>query len=112
MRRIGPFFLLAVILAGLLGCSEKSSSVVQTGLNLKFANCLTCGVYLWIDGEYVTTCSSEQSNFVEVSPGNHSLFAKGNIVVADSSYCWSRNFIVSEGQVTEITLDCIGARCE
>ncbi len=112
MKRIGGLILVVLLFASLLGCSEKSSSVKQTGLNLRFTNCLTCAVWVWIDGDYVATCTVEQANFIEVPPGNHSLFARANIVVADSSYCWSRDFSVSDGAVTELVLDCIGARCE
>jgi hypothetical protein len=116
MSRIGAFALALVLLACCIGCDEKSASVVQTGLNLSFANCVTTGIYVFIDGDddlaNATYCSSEITNFIEIAPGTHTLNARANITVADTSYCWTRSFSVSDGQITELVLDCIGASCD
>ncbi len=112
MARIGAFAALTILIALLIGCSEKTSSTEQTGLELNFAHCLTFSAWVWIDGEYVGAFTSEQPSIIEMGSGGHTLFARSNMVVADTSYCWTTSFNVSDGQTTEVILDCVGARCE
>lgn len=112
MARVGAFALLIVLLACLIGCEEKTASVQQTGINLQFENCISFAVWVWVDGDYIGTYTSEQRSYIGIGPGGHTLFARGNIVVADSSYCWTQSFSVSDGQITDVRLNCRGAKCE
>lgn len=111
MARLGAFVALIVLLSLLFGCAEKTTSVQQTGLELRFANCLTFAAWVWVDGSYVGTYTSDQPNEIDVAPGSHSLFVRGNTVVADTSYCWTTSFSVSDGELTRLVLDCVGAKC-
>ncbi len=111
MARVGAFVFLILFVSLLIGCSEKTSSVQETGMSLQFANCLSFAAWVWVDGSYMGTYTSEQPNLIEVPAGGHSLFVRSNLVVADTSYCWTSNFSVSEGQVTPVVLDCVGAKC-
>jgi hypothetical protein len=111
MVRLGVFVSLVLFVSLLIGCSEKATSVQETGLDLRFANCLTFSAWVWIDGGYMGSYTSEQPNIIDVPAGGHTLFVRGNIVVADTSYCWTGNFRVSEGQITTVVLDCRGAKC-
>lgn len=112
MARVGAFAALTLLIALLIGCSEKTSSTEQTGAELVFENCITFSAWVWIDDEYVGAFTSEQPSVIALGAGAHSLFARSNMVVGDTSYCWTRTFSVSDGQTTEVTLDCVGARCE
>ncbi len=112
MTRVGAFALLILFVSLVVGCSEKTASVQETGIRLGFSNCLTFAAWVWIDGYYVGTYTSEQPSLIDVTAGGHTLFVRGNIVVGDSSFCWTQDFSVSEEQVTEVTLDCVGAKCE
>jgi len=111
MARVGAFVLMILFVSLLIGCSEKTSSVQNTGINLTFANCLSFAAWVWVDGSYMGTYTTEVPNLIEVPAGGHSLFVRGNIVVSDTSYCWTSNFSVSDGQVTAVVLDCVGAKC-
>lgn len=112
MARVGAFAAITLLIALMIGCAEKTSSTEQTGLELVFDNCITFAAWVWIDGEYVGTFTSEQPSVIELAAGGHSIFARSNMVVGDSSYCWTRSFSVSDGQTTEVVLDCVGARCQ
>jgi len=111
MVRIGAFVLTVLILCLLLGCSEKTTESVQTGLELSFMNCFSFNAWVWIDGDYKGAFTSERPSVIEVAEGSHTLYAKSNIVVADSFFCWTQDFSVSGGEVTDLQLDCAGHGC-
>ncbi len=113
MKRIG-IMLMVLVLVFIYSCGDKDSEGVQeTGLELRFKNCITFAVWLWIDGEYQGTFTSEESNFIPIGAGSHTLYAKSNIVLTetDEYFCWSTKFSVSDGKVTYLTLDCEGHAC-
>ena len=114
MARVGAFGLSVLFLSLIIvGCDEKATSVQETGLMLSFSNCNTFTAYVWIDDVLLPDeYSTEQPSLIEIASGSHKIFVRGNIVIGDSSYCWTENFSVSEGAITPLALDCIGAKCE
>ena len=95
------------------GCGEKSTSVQETGLDLRFANCFIFAVWVEIDGNYQGTFSSERSGFIPLKAGSHTLYARSNMELADTGeyYCWTTDFTVSKNKITTVLLDCEGHTC-
>jgi hypothetical protein len=108
MFRVGAFIVIVLVLSLFFGCSEKTSEAQPTGLELGFMNCLTFNGSVFIDNNYVGSYSSERAWFIDVAAGSHALYVKGNIVVVvgDSTFCWTQNFSVADGQTTHLDLDC------
>ncbi len=113
MKRIGALALILAIALTVSGCEEETQGVDETGINLGFTNCLTFAIWLWIDDEYEGTFTSEETQFVEVAAGSHTLYARSNAFLDQENkyFCWSTSFSVSEGQLTYVTLDCTNAWC-
>jgi len=113
MKRIG-IVLVILLLVSAYSCGEKDTEEVkQTGLELNFTNCITFAVWLWIDGEYQGTYTSDESNFIPLSAGSHSLYAQSNLVLTETNeyFCWSKDFNVKDGEIAYMTLDCEGNTC-
>ncbi|MFA4947952.1 MAG: hypothetical protein WC674_05515 [Candidatus Krumholzibacteriia bacterium] len=108
MFRVGAFVLIALVLSLFFGCSEKTSEAQLTGLELGFMNCITFDAKVFIDDNYVGPFSSERASFIGVLAGPHTLKVKANLVVVagDSTFCWTENFTVADGQTTYLDLDC------
>ncbi len=113
MFRVGAFISIALVLSLFFGCSEKTSEAQPTGLEVGFMNCLTFNTQVFIDDNYVGSFSSERSWFIDVAAGNHTLYAKANIVVhaTDSTFCWTEDFNVADGQTTRVNLNCSTGGC-
>ena len=111
MARIGGMALIVLALFLLVGCSDKTTGTDQTGVAITFPHCLTFNALIWVDDNYVGSYSSEHEAVIELSSGAHSLEAKANIVVADTTYCWTTNFSVDSGKLTDLQLDCYGHGC-
>jgi hypothetical protein len=113
MFRVGALVLIMLVCSPFFGCSEKTSEVKPTGLELGFRNCLTFNAEVFIDNNYVGSYSSERAWFIDVGAGSHALEVHGNIVVVatETKFCWTRNFNVSEGAITHIDLDCVLGEC-
>ncbi|MDD4856923.1 MAG: hypothetical protein PHD74_02325 [Candidatus Krumholzibacteria bacterium] len=112
MFRISACALIILTLFLLLGCGGKPASVEEYGLELAFSNCYTFMAEVWIDDTYVGEYTSERSSLIEgVADGSHTLYAKSNIVVADSFFCWTTDFSMSKDKTTYLTLECPGHGC-
>ena len=113
MKRVGALALILALALTVSGCEEDAMGVDETGVQLTFTNCLTFAVWLWIDGEYQGTFTSEETQFVEIVSGSHTLYARSNAFVdqANKYFCWTTSFSVSDGQTTYVALDCTGAWC-
>ena len=110
MKRIGVIAaLLALSLMFAGGCDDETEGVSTTGINLTFANCLPFGIWVFVDDEYQSFASSEEPHFVSVTPGNHTLWARSNAQLGDEYFRWEIEFSVSDGQTTELLLDCTDA---
>ncbi|MBN1884999.1 MAG: hypothetical protein JW876_05700 [Candidatus Krumholzibacteriota bacterium] len=110
MKRIGVITaLLALSLAIAGGCDDETAGVDQTGINLRFANCLPLGIWVFVDDEYQSFASTEEPQFISVTAGSHTLWARSNAQLGDEFYSWDIEFSVSDGQITELTLDCTDA---
>ncbi len=116
MRRIGVLTL--ILMMGLIfiySCGEKAEEAKQTGVQIRFRDCLIFAVYLWIDDNYVGTFSSEEPFFLDMNPGNHTLRAKSNYVITgeevDEYFCWDTTFTVYDGKTTFFVLECEGHTC-
>ena len=112
MRRIGALiFTLLMILTSNIGCEDTSQEVQPTGVELRFSNCLTFGVWVFVDDDYKGTASSEEPKFYSVLSGSHTLYARSNGKIEGVDYCWTIDFSVSDGNTTLVQLSCIGAEC-
>jgi hypothetical protein len=113
MFRVGAFALVVLVLSLFFGCSDKTSDVKPTGLELSFPNCLSFNAQVFVDNNFVGSFSSERAWFIDVATGSHTLYAHANIVVVkgDTSFCWTQNFNVADGQTTRVQLDCRTGGC-
>ena len=95
----------------------SATTLPTTGLlEIVTTRCVDFQLFIWIDdhfaGSYPNNFINNQPIAIEVPLGSHTLDARANIVVADTSYCWTRDFVISEGQRSAVlVLDCIGAAC-
>jgi len=95
----------------------SATTLPATGLlEVVTARCVVFSLLMWIDGHYVGSFGNDLPNdqpiTIEVPLGGHTLYAKANIVVSDTSYCWTKGFVISERQESAVlVLDCIGAAC-
>ena len=95
----------------------SATTLPTTGLlEIVTTRCVDFLLLIWIDdsyaGSYANNLINNQPITLEVPLGSHTLDARANIVVADTSYCWTRDFVISEGQRSAVlVLDCIGAAC-
>jgi hypothetical protein len=111
MARIGAFGFVMLALLLVLGCGGKPASVQETGLDLSFPHCYSFEAWVWIDDNYIGSFTSEQPSRIDLAPGSHTLYAKSNIVVADSFFCWTTSFNITQDEITFVSLDCYGHGC-
>jgi hypothetical protein len=111
MVRIGAFALMVMAFFLFLGCSEKSTASEEIGVQVSFPHCLSFEALIWVDDTYVGAFSSERPAVLEIAAGSHTLYAKSNLVVADSFYCWTQDFSVASGKLSYVELDCYGHGC-
>lgn len=114
MKRVGA--LVAILALGALfaaGCEEDVVTVASTGVEIGFTNCITVGVWVWIDDEYQGFISTDNAEYFETSSGSHQIYCRSNAILTDNRqfYCWSRSVTVSENNVSLLALDCVGAGC-
>jgi hypothetical protein len=113
MFRVGAFALIALVLSMVFGCSDETTEATTTGVEIGFPGCITFMAEVFIDGNFVGSYSSERTWVIEVAAGNHTLEAHANLIVhvPDTTWCWSENFSVSDGNVTALSLPCDTAGC-
>jgi len=115
MKRIGAMAVIAALALMIFhGCKEDTKGVTETGLQLSFVNCLTFEAWVWVDSEYQGIASSEEPHFFELGEGSHALYVRSNAKSAENLkyVCWKKNFSISDGSITYMTLNCDGAECE
>jgi len=112
MRRIGALAIVIMLTSMFAaGCEEDSNEVQQTGIELRFSDCLTFGVWVFVDGEYQGMVSSEEPKFFPLGAGSYELYARSNAKLGDVYFCWTRQISVSDGNISTISLSCEGAEC-
>jgi hypothetical protein len=113
MFRIGALLSIVLILALLVGCSDKTSEAKPTGVEIAFANCVTFNANVFIDDNYIGSFSSERPWFIDVAAGGHSMYVESNLVVVapNTKFCWTQSFNVTDGATTNILLDCDSGAC-
>ncbi|MBN2072093.1 MAG: hypothetical protein JW814_11620 [Candidatus Krumholzibacteriota bacterium] len=109
MRRIvGSIFTISLIMLLFVpGCKDSQSSA-ETGFELSTTNCVAIGIHVHIDDEYQGLASAEQPQFFALPAGTYHLYARSNAstsVVIDP-LCWSMEISISDGNITEVVLDC------
>lgn len=112
MKRAAALLLLSFMIASLSsGCGEDSTEVAQTGIEMRFTQCLVFGVHIFVNDTYQGTCSSEEPKFYPLGPGTYTLYARSNANLGETYFCWSTEISVSDGNTTVVTLSCDGAEC-
>jgi hypothetical protein len=112
MIRVGGMALIVLALFLLFGCSDKTTGDEETGVAITFPHCVTFNAHVRIDGNNVGSFSSEHEAVIDLAAGAHTLEADAyGFVVAETTYCWTMNFNVTSGKLTEIALDCYGHGC-
>ena len=113
MRQLGAvIFILALMPVLLAGCSDDTQEVVPTGIQLNFTDCLTFGVWVHVDDEYMGMASSEEPAFITLAPGTYELYLRGNAYLGEIYFCWTEEISVSDGNTTVLYFSCDGAECE
>jgi hypothetical protein len=112
MKRVSGVLIIAVILllAVSPGC-KKETTTDETGLNITTANCLTFGIWVFLDGQYQGMISSEEPHFFSLPSGTYELSARSNADLGEIYFCWTQEVTVNDGGTTEVLLDCDGAEC-
>lgn len=112
MKRAAALLILSAMLAAIsTGCEEDTTDVSRTGLEMRFADCLTFGVHIFVNDTYQGTCSSEEPRFYPLAPGSYDLYARSNANLGGTFYCWNTEISVSDGNITIVRLSCDGAEC-
>ncbi len=113
MRQLGAVLLILALMPVLLtGCSDDSQEVAPTGIQLNFSECLTFGVWVFVEGEYQGMSSSEEVSFFALAPGTYELYLRGNAMLGDTYFCWTDQITVSDGATTTLRYSCDGAECQ
>ncbi len=113
MRQLGiVIFILALMPVLLAGCSDDTQKVTPTGIELKFTECLTFGVWVFVDDEFQGMASSEEPAFFALAPGTYELYLRGNAYLDDTYFCWTDEISVSDGNTTVLYYSCDGAECQ
>ena len=113
MRQLGAaIVILALMPVLLVGCSDDTQEVAPTGIQLNFTDCLTFGVWVFVEGEYQGMASSEEPAFFSLAPGTYELYMRSNAYYGDIYVCWTDQISVSEGNTTVLTYSCDGAECQ
>ena len=113
MRQLGAVVLILALMPVLLaGCSDDSQEVTPTGFKLIFTECLTFGVWVFIESEFQGTASSEEPHFFELAPGTYELTMRSNAHYGNIYFCWTAQITVTDGATTNLTYSCDGAECE
>ena len=113
MRQLGAVLLILALMPVLLtGCSDDSQEVTPTGIRLDFTECLTFGVWVFVEGEYQGMLSSEESGFFPLAAGTYELYMASNAKIGNTYFCWTDQVTVTEGSTTDRTYSCDGAECE
>ena len=110
MNRVGVFLtLVALTLLLSAGCDEDTTEVSRTGIEVRCSGCLPFGVYVFVDDEPIGEVSSEEPGFFELPSGTFSLYAYSNAESSTTNqyFCWSQSVTVSDGNVTDVVLECI-----
>ncbi len=117
MARIGGTMFLAlcfVVLCASLGCDKKTTETQETGIAITFAQCLEFPAKIRIDGNYIGTYPSGHEAVIETAAGSHQLEVDGLgfcVQGTDTTFCWTTNVSVADGQLTPVLLDCTGHGC-
>lgn len=113
MKRIGVISIILILLF-IISCGEEEEGPKRTGVEIRFQNCLTFGVWVFIDGSFKGTYSSDEPFIIDLPAGSHELEARSNYVITgeDIYFCWQQSFSVSDGKITRIVLDCDGHTCQ
>jgi len=112
MRQFGAvIFMLALMPVLLAGCSDNSQEVAPTGIKLIYTDCLSFGIWVFVDGEYQGLASSEEPAFFPLASGTYDLYMASNARIGDTYFCWTDQVTVSEGSTKTLTYSCDGHEC-
>ena len=113
MKQLGAVVLILALIPGLLaGCSDDTQEVNPTGFRLTFTDCLSFGVWVFVEGEYQGMASSDEPAFFELGPGTYELYLRSNASLGEIYACWTAQISISEGNTTSLTYSCDGAACQ
>ncbi len=113
MRQLGAVICILALMPVLLaGCSDDTQEVTPTGIRLTFTECLTFGVWVFLDGDYQGMVASEEPAFIAVAPGEYELYMRSNANYGDIYVCWTDEISVSDGNTTVLSYSCDGAECQ
>lgn len=114
MKRIGAMvIMLMFVSSAFMSCKDKSTEAQQTGVWLRFSNCVTFPASVYVNDEYWGRVSSEEPALIELPAGQHTLYVRSNAILVDDDkyFCWTESVAVSDGSTTDLFLDCSGALC-
>ena len=112
MRQLGAvLFIIALMPVLLSGCGDDTQEASPTGIRLEFTECLSFGVWVFVEGEYQGMASSEEPAFFELAPGTYELYMRSNALIGDTYFCWMDQISVSDGNTTELSYSCDGHEC-
>lgn len=118
------FLLVIAVLAGLViwGCSEDEEGLdvrpygTEIGdgegyLAVRTANCLTIGLQVHVDNEYLGLISTDEPALLHIAPGSHDLFIRSNGGIRDSLkyFYWEVQATAAADHVPELLLNCMNA---
>lgn len=100
-----------MLIALFTGCEEETASAEETGIRTVFEDCVTFGVYIFIEGELQTEVSTDEPQFIPLPAGTYHFYGISNASIGGNFFCWSREITVSDGNMQDILLSCSGAEC-
>lgn len=89
----------------------SARTLSRKNLEISAQDCLVFEYFVWVDGGYYGSFTTEAPVLLESQPGLHSLYARANIIVDDHTFCWTRDFVIVEGERTTVVLDCDDGIC-
>ena len=115
MRQLGAVLSIFALLTPVLlaGCSDDTQEVSPTGIRLEFTECLSFGVWIFIEGEYQGMASTEEFYALNLAAGTYEIYLRGNAMLGDTYYCWGPETVtVTDGNMTMKSYSCDGAECQ
>ncbi|MBD3179421.1 MAG: hypothetical protein GF417_07315 [Candidatus Latescibacteria bacterium] len=80
-------------------------------LVVKTANCLTIGLQVHVDDQYLGLISTDEPALLHIAPGSHDLFIRSNGGIRDSIqyFFWEVEATAAADYIPELFLDCTRA---
>ncbi len=108
MKRASVLMITAALMFMLFsaGCEDETENAGETGIRIYTQDCLDFGIYVFIDDEEMGFISALEPANIILPAGTYQLFARTNAAWEGHELCWTGEYTVTDGELTDIVLPC------